>query len=88
MKRAAIAVVLLAATAAGPAEAQVRRLPERVAVLPAGERIGCYWYRQREYCSRYCYWEINGKRYCRERERDAWSQAPVVEEYYPMAPMK
>lgn len=87
MKRSAYVLALLAMTVSVPAEAQLRRLPERVAVLPAGERVGCYWYRQREYCSRYCYWEINGKRYCRERERDAWSQAPVVD-VYPGAPMK
>ena len=87
MKKTALALLLLATAGALPAQAQLRRLPERVTVLPAGERIGCYWYHQREYCSRYCYWEINGKRYCRERERDAWSQAPVVDAY-PGAPMK
>jgi len=46
-------------------------------VLPAPERRGCYWYRQRLFCSRYCYTEINGHRYCRDHEREAVPQAPL-----------
>lgn len=86
MQRAAFIAILLA-MAVAPASAQLRRLPEAVAVPPAGERIGCYWYRQLEHCSRFCYWEVNGKRYCREREHDAWSQAPALE-VFPLAPLK
>lgn len=41
------------------------------------QALGCYWYRQRQYCGRYCYVEVNGQRYCREREREAFPQAPV-----------
>ncbi len=42
---------------------------------PAGpERRGCYWVRQHEYCGRYCYTEVNGLRYCTERERSAYPQ--------------
>ena len=40
------------------------------------EGVGCYWYRQHQYCARYCYIEVDGNRYCREDERDAYSQAP------------
>lgn len=63
-----------------PAGAEpARYVSSRLAVAPAQEQVGCYWYRQRQYCSRYCYWEVNGRRYCREREREAYSQAPVVD---------
>lgn len=37
--------------------------------------VGCYWYRGRYFCARYCYLEVDGKRYCVERERQAHSQA-------------
>jgi hypothetical protein len=39
------------------------------------EGRGCYYYRGREFCGTYCYWEINGKRYCTSRLRHAHSQA-------------
>ena len=38
--------------------------------------LNCYWYRERYVCSRYCYLEVDGMRYCTRRERDAVSQAP------------
>jgi hypothetical protein len=44
--------------------------PEQIATT---QGLGCYWYRQRQYC----YVEVNGQRYCREREREAFPQAPV-----------
>jgi len=37
--------------------------------------VGCYWYRERYFCARYCYLEVDGKRYCVDREREARSQA-------------
>lgn len=43
------------------------------------EKVGCYWYRQRETCSRYCYREVDGRRFCQERKREAYPQG-VVEE--------
>lgn len=36
---------------------------------------GCYWNRGRRYCSRYCYIEVNGRRYCNPRESEAVPQA-------------
>lgn len=60
------------------AEAQYRRLAPIAGELPPTEGRGCYFYRGRQICGRYCYWEVNGKRYCRQRERDAYSQAPVI----------
>lgn len=81
-------VLLVMSIATGVSAEEIRRLPSRVAVLPETEKVGCYWYRQREFCTRYCYWEVNGKRYCREREREAFSQAPVAEVYSVAPPMK
>jgi len=43
--------------------------------VPEGR--GCYWVRQRQYCGRYCYTEVDGRRFCREHARDAHPQAPV-----------
>lgn len=47
-----------------------------VAVAPAYapdpiQGVGCYWARQRMLCSRHCYWQPDGRRYCVERERQA-----------------
>lgn len=41
------------------------------------EARGCYYYRGRQHCGRYCYWEVNGRRYCREREDEAHPQGFV-----------
>lgn len=46
---------------------------------PETQAHGCYYHRGRRYCARYCYWEVNGNRYCRERLRGAHSQW-----YYPL----
>jgi hypothetical protein len=75
-----LAVILLALTAANltvgvePAQAgRIHWVPTYP--NPAGpEHRGCYWIRQREYCGRYCYTEVNGQRYCTERERSAYPQ--------------
>ncbi len=60
------------------AEIQYRRPQPYDVQLPPPEAKGCYFYRGRRYCGAYCYWEVNGKRYCQRRERDAHSQAPIV----------
>lgn len=44
--------------------------------IPRG--VGCYWFRGNLYCSRYCYWEIDGNRFCTRRARDAVTQAPPL----------
>jgi hypothetical protein len=41
------------------------------------EANGCYFSRGEMFCGRYCYIEINGKRYCQLRERDAYPQGEV-----------
>ncbi|MBY0226282.1 MAG: hypothetical protein K2Q28_10800 [Hyphomicrobium sp.] len=82
---AAIAVLAGSLSPAG-AEAghyyQYRRAAPSAIELPPPEARGCYFERGRRFCGAYCYWEVNGKRYCQRRERDAHSQAPVVEEYW------
>lgn len=54
---------------------------EFIAPLPLTEGRGCYYDRGEEYCGAYCYWEINGKRYCTQRLRHAHSQASPQHEY-------
>ncbi len=51
--------------------------PVPIIVLPPLEAKGCYFYRGRRHCGSFCYWEINGKRYCQQREREAFPQADI-----------
>ncbi len=44
---------------------------------PGPEASGCYFSRGEMYCGRYCYVEINGKRYCQPRARDAYPQGEI-----------
>jgi hypothetical protein len=82
------AIALLAATAlvtifSGPAAAQAPP-PPRVEWAPAPlEYRGCYYYRGRERCGRYCYLEVNGKRYCQQRRREAFPQASLDDFFVP-----
>src|SRR5262245_50061727 len=64
-----------ASLAALPAEAG-SSYGARIEQLPEG--VGCYWYHGQLYCSRYCYWEIDGYRYCHPRLGSAVSQAPPL----------
>ncbi len=74
-------LLLIAATiglAAGAAAAQRRGPPAWIGSAPPPlEAAGCYFYRGRQYCGRYCYVEVNGKRYCQRFERDAVPQGAV-----------
>lgn len=75
--RALIGAIGLSAVVTASAE-PYRRPPDAYVMPPTPQGVGCYFYREREYCGRYCYWEVNGKRYCRERAREAHSQVPLV----------
>jgi hypothetical protein len=77
-----------AAAFAQAAEIQYRRPMPYAVELPPPEARGCYYHRGRRYCGAYCYWEVNGKRYCQRRERDAHSQAPIVDDYGDIPVMK
>jgi hypothetical protein len=73
-----IAVVTVGASAV---EARDRRAAVPVAgpldtVDEVSAAKGCYWYRQKQYCGKYCYIEGNGIRYCRDREPEAFPQMP------------
>jgi hypothetical protein len=82
----AVAALLLVAMAPAEAEAQFG-FPYPRAQVPQG--VGCYWFRGNLNCSRYCYWEIDGYRYCTRRLRDAYSQAPdMVDGRAPYAPQR
>lgn len=50
----------------------------RVRYVPPPQGVGCYFYRGVRYCSRYCYWEVDGYRYCQRRPEEAVSQAPYL----------
>jgi hypothetical protein len=69
-----VAWTLVTATGATSATAERYAVYQPLLLPPQG--VGCYWYRGVQYCSRYCYWEIDGYRYCQRRARDAVSQAP------------
>ena len=74
---AALAAFALPAQAHGPEP--LRRAPF-YSVLP-GEAVGCYWERGRQFCGHYCYWEVNGRRYCQRRERLAVPQGAWFDDY-------
>ena len=74
-----ILAALLVTLSASASPAHSRRaapLPTVAAVPDAPEGIGCYFERGRTYCARYCYVEADGNRFCRERAREAYPQAP------------
>jgi hypothetical protein len=81
---------------AGPAQAGGEWLGEGESYRQEGPTSfarGCYWRRGERYCSTYCYLEINGKRYCNQRESEAVPQGdpykpvrPTVEELYRQPP--
>ena len=85
MKLAILVFVATAVTTPVAASEAGRRVPVIVGVVPEVETIGCYWKLRRQYCSRYCYYEVNGRRYCHNRAREAYPQGPLPEiEYLPM----
>lgn len=68
---------LMAAALATPADAGRRRgapppSPDDVFVA---EGRGCTWSHGAMTCSRHCYLEVDGRRYCTTRSRDAFPQA-------------
>lgn len=71
-----VAVATHIAAPSDIANAQARR-GERPVNAEETEGVGCYWMRGRLHCARYCYIEVDGRRYCRERKRLAHPQAPV-----------
>ena len=75
----AAALILITAVFAGSAPADARTRtgrdgPVLISPMPL-QADGCYYYRGRRHCGRYCYYEINGLRYCQQREREAYPQA-------------
>lgn len=83
------AVLLLAASTA--VEARYVRDPHGRYIAPDqfryhGDQRGCYWAEGRRYCSRYCYWEVDGLRYCRTDRRRAHPQGDPWFQPYPPEP--
>lgn len=84
-----IILVMLALFVVTPnAAADTFRRPRIVmGAMPEPEGVACYWKHGRSYCSRYCYREVNGRRYCEIDERQAYPQGPLpVIVYQPMIP--
>ena len=75
----ALSYVLMAlALVSAPETGDSRRPTLENAVVPISSNgRGCYWFRAHHFCTRYCYYEVDGRRFCVERERDAHSQAPL-----------
>ena len=74
-------IAVIGVTGVGSADARDRRPVTQLAgPLDTADEVsaakGCYWYRQKQYCGRYCYIEGNGIRYCRDREPEAFPQMP------------
>lgn len=88
----AMTAVLLIAVASGSfvTQAAAESLKDQggdVETFPFwGDQRGCYWERGRRYCSSYCYWETNGRRYCRDRESRAHPQGDPGFVPYPPEP--
>lgn len=72
---AAAIITVVAGTPSALAEYRGGSVRQFVFTPPPLEAQGCYFYRGRRWCGRYCYYEINGKRYCQRREREAVPQA-------------
>ncbi|MGL4396766.1 MAG: hypothetical protein ACRCS9_09525 [Hyphomicrobium sp.] len=84
--RIATGVILLTLPLCGVASAGSDRYSRPVRVAPfydvrPGEAVGCYWERGRQHCGSYCYWEVNGRRYCQKRDFNAQPQGARVEGY-------
>ena len=84
----AVLAVSLLAVAPDARAGTTRRAINGPALSDAPEGIGCYWYRQRMTCSRYCYIEVDGHRFCREHTHGAHSQAPPSDQPIILSPMK
>lgn len=70
-----LTVAVALATIASPTCAGSRLEPPVLIAPMPPQADGCYYYRERRYCGRYCYYEINGRRYCQPRQREAYPQA-------------
>jgi hypothetical protein len=75
----ALIAISLAATSSVASARRLTTVPRVIEVPDAPEGIGCYFERGRTFCSHYCYIEVDGHRFCRDRPREARSQAPVEE---------
>lgn len=90
MCAAVVTLVVASAFVAGDVSGRERDERQRddaaVAFPFWGDQKGCYWERGRRWCSSYCYWEVDGRRYCHERERRAHPQGDPTFRPYPPEP--
>jgi hypothetical protein len=88
-----LSVIVLLGISALPSAAtsEPYRVPQTLHPPGGAEPVGCYWSEGHRYCSRYCYWDVDGFRYCRESQELAFPQGPVAiapAPLYPYAPLK
>ena len=84
MRKFAGFLALLHLLGALPAAATDHPRPARAGALfnvRPGEAVGCYWDRGHQFCGHYCYWEVNGRRYCQRREEIALPQGAWIDGY-------
>jgi hypothetical protein len=85
---AGLALLSAAAIISAASAADYRKKPKAAGVGFYGDQRGCYWAEGRRYCARYCYWEVDGQRYCRERPQRAHPQGnPYFVPYPPEPPI-
>jgi hypothetical protein len=75
MRSAVVAMAMAAALLGFGAAARAQHYEPAV---PPGAvyGVGCYWFRAKQYCNRYCYLEVDGYYFCHRRLEVAGSQAP------------
>lgn len=69
------ALLVLLASAAADAGRRHRAPPPHPDDVFVAEGRGCYWARGAMTCSRFCYLEADGRRYCQPRSAHAFPQA-------------
>ena len=72
---AVLALASVTLALGSPAEAGRRRPPPGPDDTFVAEGRGCYWHRGAMTCSRFCYIEVDGRRYCGTRSGQAYPQA-------------
>ena len=87
MKAIKILIVSAICLTGGYVNAEQYRVPIHQHPPGIDDPMDCHWAEGRRYCARYCYWEVDGVRNCREGKILAYPQGDAVtEEVYETAP--
>ena len=77
LKALRILILLAICLTISPAKSDQYRVQANQHAPGVDDPIGCYWMSGQRFCTRYCYWEVDGVRYCREGEFLAVPQGPI-----------